>query len=371
MRQPTRGLSWPAQTGIPVEAEVYRGLLRDILEEINTGSHDHPKLRVAICDAVSAADRGEKTLIFCSRIATLEQLRREFDSEWEKRVLERWRRIYPGAARTSKYSTRGRETTHGSEGVTLSSRPAFIGRRTHCFSRSRKFHCRTVVPAAAWAIERLPDIVRDANQLLKTVRVGKTAAEKMDYQVAKRCVEQVAAVLWSADGRRPSNDPQALRNICADEYIRRGLDLKEDNHDIESTGDEQPRWEISERTARMVLGDGDSLWESLAGLLNTLAIPMRVRLVEQLARYLTYKQIPFLADLLTEAQLAGLSVESVESAALLEFIAEILADDPGANVDDPVTHILGILCSARPATARGDIGRPNQDRRLRTAHGRR
>lgn len=49
---------------------------------------------------------------------------------------------------------------------------------------------------------------------------------------------------------------------------------------------------------------------------------MRVRLVEQLARYLTYKQVPFLTDLLAEVLAAGLSVEPVESAAILQFMPQ-------------------------------------------------
>jgi hypothetical protein len=42
--------------------------------------------------------------------------------------------------------------------------------------------------------------------------------------------------------------------------------------------------------------------------------------VEQLARYLTYKQVPFLADLLTEAKAVGIATDPVESAALLAFL---------------------------------------------------
>ena len=314
--------------GIPDEAEVYRGLLGGILADIESGANDHPKLQSVIREALIAADRGEKTLIFCSRIVTLEQLRREFDGEWEERVLERWRRVYPGADIDQIFDTReGDETRQRGRHGQLQAR--FHRPQDALFLALREFHCRTIVPAAAWAIERLPEIVRDANQLLKTVRVGKTAAERLDYQVAKRCVEQAVAVLWSADGRRSGYDPEALRNICAGEYISVGFDLKEDGYENDSIGDERPRWEISERAARMVLGGDESLWESLTGLLNMLKLAVRVRVVEKLARYLTYKQVPFLADLLTEAQLAGLSVEPIESAALLEFMPRFWRTMPG------------------------------------------
>ena len=74
-----QGTILSTEDGIPVEAEVYRDLLRGILGEIESSAREHPKLQEVITDAVEAADRGEKTLIFCSRIATLEQLRRELD----------------------------------------------------------------------------------------------------------------------------------------------------------------------------------------------------------------------------------------------------------------------------------------------------
>ena len=45
-------------------------------------------------------------------------------------------------------------------------------------------------------------------------------------------------------------------------------------------------------------------------------------MVEQLARYLTYKEVPFLPDLLAGASDAGLSVDPIESTALLEFMPE-------------------------------------------------
>jgi Helicase conserved C-terminal domain len=70
----------------------------------------------------------------------------------------------------------------------------------------------------------------------------------------------------------------------------------------------------------MVLGQEGSLWDLFAGRLDALETDLRVRVVEQLARYLTYKQVPFLSDLLVEAAAAGLSVDPVESTAILDFL---------------------------------------------------
>ena len=75
-----------------------------------------------------------------------------------------------------------------------------------------------------------------------------------------------------------------------------GLDLAEDEFENDQPSDEQPRWEISERVAGLVLGRGGSLWERLSGSLDALEIDLRVRVVDQLARYLTYKQGLFLPE---------------------------------------------------------------------------
>ena len=315
-----QGTILAASDGIPVEAEVYHALLREILGEMESDGQNHPKLRDSISDALDAADRGEKTLIFCSRIATLEQLRRELDSIWECRLLERWRKVYPEAHADDIFDTREDDDTR-QRGRHSQLQARFHRPQDGLYLALRECHCRTVISAGAWAFDRLLDIVRNANALLQTVRVGKTSSERIDYQVAKRCVEHAASLLWLAD-HHESIPSDALRNLSDSNYVRFGLDLHKDDYETDSMGDEQPRWEISERVASLVLGDGDSLWESLTGSLEKLPPNMRVRLVEQLARYLTYKQVPFLSDLLAEVLAAGLPVEPVESAAILHFMPQ-------------------------------------------------
>ena len=305
---------------IPVEAEAYRTLLRQILGHMESGPQEHPKLKDAISDALDAADRGEKTLIFCSRIATLEQLRRELDSIWESRLLERWRKVYPFADSDDIFDTReADESRHRGRHALLQQR--FRSSQDALCLALREYHCRSVIDIADWANERLHEITRRANDLLQTLRVGKTSAERTDFQLAKRCVEQAAAMLWL------ENNPAApsfktLQNLCDPGYLRFGLDLEHDDYENDPAGNDLPVWQISERVARLVLGETGSCWASMSDLLNRLSPKIRVRLVEQLARYLTYKQVPFLADLLAETVAAGLSVEPVESAALLEFMPQ-------------------------------------------------
>lgn len=313
-----QGAILASEDGIPTEAEVYRDLLRKILSEIETSTHEHPKIYDVVSNALDAAEKGEKTLIFCSRVATLEQLRRELDTIWESRIVERWRRVYPKAGADEIFDTReDNDKRQRGRHSLLQSR--FHRPQDALYLALREPYLRTYVPVAKWALHRLSEVLRIANLLLQDIRVGKTAAERLDYQIAKRCVEQATLRHWIASGEAQGTDSEALTAILDPDYLRFGLDLIKDDFEDESFGDERPQWHISERVARLVLGGG-SFWKAFSAPLNQLDRKLRVRVVEQLARYFTYKQVPFLSDLLTEASAAGLTMDSVESIALLEFM---------------------------------------------------
>lgn len=314
--------------GIPDEAEVYRELLRRLLGEIESNAHEHPKISDVIADALDAAERGEKTLIFCSRVATLEQLRRELDAVWESRILERWRRVYPCAASTDIFDT------HEGDDKRQRGRHSLLQARFHrsqdaLYLALREPYLRTLVPLADWALQRLPDVTDGANRILQCARVGKTAAERLDYQLAKRCVEQAVAELLIQNDASGVGVSDSVESLLDADYVRLGLDLTADDLENDSVGDEQPRWQISERVVQMVMGGEGSLWEGQADLLGALSTDLRVRVVERLARYLTYKQVPFLPDLLAEANAAGFAVDPVESAALLEYMPQFWQTNVG------------------------------------------
>ncbi|SAK99924.1 helicase [Caballeronia calidae] len=304
---------------IPVEAEAYRRLLREVLGDIESGPHDHPKVSYSVADALDAADRGEKSLIFCSRVATLEQLRRELDAAWESRILERWRRVYRGADATDIFDTReDRDKRQRGRHSLLQSR--FHRPQDALYLALREFHLCTATSSSDWALVRLPDIVEEANRILGGLRLGKTSAERLDYRVAKRCVEQAAARLGATAGAISPAEKQRVDELLDVDYTGLGLDALNDDAEHDAIGTESPQWHITDRTAETVLGRQGSLWGRQAELLSALPAKLHVKVVEQLARYLTYKQVPFLADLLASAKAAGISVDPVESSALLEFM---------------------------------------------------
>jgi hypothetical protein len=255
------------EDGIPPEAEVYRDLLRGVLAEIESSAQEHPKLKGAIADALEAADRGEKTLLFCSRIATLEQLRREIDAVWEARVLERWRRVYPEAGAEDVFDTR-EDDDRRQRGLHSLLQSRFHRPADALYLALREPYLRTLLPIADWARENLAKVVEEANALLGTVRVGKTAAERPDYQLAKRCVEQASVKRWSAGRRAKETRSAVASRLLEPDFVKLGLDLREDEYENDSIGDEKPKWKISERMAGMVLGSGGSLWEFLSAPLD-------------------------------------------------------------------------------------------------------
>jgi hypothetical protein len=323
-----RGAIFAIDKEIPPEAETYRELLREVLREITAGAHDHPKVKDVLTDALDAAEQGEKTLIFCSRIATLEQLRQELDRIWRKRILKRWQVVYPGATAADIFDTQDGDAKR------QRGRHSLLQARFHRSQDAlhlalREPYLRTLAPLAEWALQHLTAVTEEANRILQDARVGKTAAERVDYQLAKRCVEHAAARLWVRSDARNSGAADAIAPLLHPDYVLFGLDLAADDLEEDSVGDDQPRWQISERVAEIVVGTGGSLWERQADLLGALAHKLRVRVVEQLARFLTYKQVPFLADLLTEAKSAGIAMEPVESAALLEFMPRFWETDAG------------------------------------------
>ena len=346
------------EDGIPAEAESYRKLLQEILGEVEHGV-SHPKISKVLKDAIEAAECGEKTLIFCTRIATLEQLRRELDTAWESRVLERWQRVYPGAKANEIFDSR-EDDDKRQRGRHSRLRVRFHSPQDALYLALREPYLRTLGPLAdtdgrgyvvGRALRQSATVAKEANRILQDVRVGKTAAERVDYKIAKRCVEQASIRLWRSSDKSGDDESDSIRRLLDPDYVWLGLDLAKDDLEDDSIGsidDRQPRWEITDRIVRIVLGRGGSLWEGHSDLLDSLPLELRVRVVEQLARYLTHKQVTFLADLLAEANAAGLSIAPIESSALLKYIPSFWQTGTGQRWSELLRAFLGYFCQRDP-----------------------
>ncbi len=112
-------------------------------------------------------------------------------------------------------------------------------------------------------------ILELANTLLRDVKTTQTSASRIDYRIAKRCVEQAAfRVLDVASW--PVPDPRVARcvaHVLSPQYVHAGLDLEIDADEGDAAGEHVPTWTISD------LGSG-----AVAPLAwNLVAAPTRAR----------------------------------------------------------------------------------------------
>ena len=90
-------LSEEVRSNLDEASEAYRKMLQQVVGDLRDTHGGHPKVDHVVRDALSAAKRGEKTLIFCARVQTLNELKREIEAMWNDHMLGAWRRVYPGA----------------------------------------------------------------------------------------------------------------------------------------------------------------------------------------------------------------------------------------------------------------------------------
>ena len=300
------------------EVERYRGLLRDVLGQIADDREAHPKLRYVLQDALDAAEgQGEKTLIFCTRIETLRELQRELRRAWDERLLVRWRHAYPEAGFADIFGARD-DDEH------LRGRHAQLRDRFHRMQdllslALRERYLQTLLELGDWGERHLDEIVRRAQDHVSRIRTKPLAAERIHFGLLKRVVEVATVELRAhADPGWAARFATTIARILDPQYIDLGYDLVPDDLEDDVRGTHTPTWQVSHEHARVVVADRPHLWSYFTGDIYNLPEARRVRLIERLAHYLTFRAVPFLADLMASATTAGLDVHSVESARLLE-----------------------------------------------------
>lgn len=304
---------------LPPSAEAYRDLLRQILPSGSAGASGHPKVGKVVAEALQAARGGEKTLVFCARTETVRQLQAELGDAWEAGLVERWREVYPGSQAGDIFDTTDDETRQRGRHSLLQAR---FHRPQDALYLALREPCLREPWLAEWALLRLPALVAEANVLLAAERVGKTAAERVDYAIARRCIRRAAIRLWER-AHVPSDEAALLLEAALPH-----------EHSSQAGGEPlnaAPTWSIGEVLARTVIGSGATLWSGHSEVLARFPARTRDRVVEQLARYLTYKQVPFLAELLSFAAAAGVRVDPVESGGLLEALPTFWGTPAGSG----------------------------------------
>ncbi|AKT41239.1 SNF2-related protein [Chondromyces crocatus] len=304
---------------LPPSAEDYRKLLRSVLDKLGARPSDHPKLNFVMTDALEAAERGDKTLVFCTRVETLSDLASELKEAWMERLLERWRVAYPGATRDDIFDTTTRDKD--TRGRHARIRTRFHDPQDALYLALRERYLQSLLTMGPWAEDHLDEIIELANERRSQLRTTKTRASRLDYGHLKRCVEQAAATLWRTHCPTEGADYEhQLDVLTSPDFLTLGLDLELDDLENDERGRECPTWEIGHDAARLVVQHRPHLWGYLSSALYGLNRKIRVGVVERLARLLTHREVPFLADLLGAARASGLEVENLKSRELLDFV---------------------------------------------------
>lgn len=311
--------------------ERYRGLLRDILKNLSDERDSHPKLSHVLDDVLRAAEeRGEKTLIFCARIQTLHELQRKLHEAWEDRLLDRWRRTYPDATHSDIFGERG-EDRHAR------GRHALLQQRFHrtqdlLYFALRERYLQTLLDFEDWGERHLDAIVERAEPLLRQVRTGPTSAERVNFCILKRVVERAAVeVRREHDSVWARIFADVVQRICDPRFIPYGYDLVKDDLEDSEDGHLTPTWHISREHAQLVVSARPHLWTYFRGNMYGLPDERRIQLVERLARYLTARYVPFIADVLDYAKSAGLAVDTVSSRELLDHVDDFWQTPAGCG----------------------------------------
>lgn len=323
------------------DAAVYRELLRRVLGHLSSDEGGHPKVDHVVADALSAVERDEKTLIFCTRTATLRELRRRIEHAWEQSLLERWRKVYPGANRDDVFEHKvgGKEVA----GHHSRLRDRFSRAQDALYLALRERYAGTLLRDFVPTVERRAQLVAGANELLRRQRVSPAQAERLDWALAKRCVEQALALqLRDAIARGETSvevDEQALEHLMDSRFIALGYDLEDDDVEQSARGASAPAWTIGEADVELVL-QRDHLWGYLTGPLLGFEPALRVRTVERLASYLVKRNVPFLPELLAFAQQQGLAMSHLEARELLPVIDRFWITEAGRRWVDRMRRFL-------------------------------
>ncbi len=340
--------------GVPPEVERYRTVLGAVLGEDRGKEPEHPKVYHVVRDALEAAGRNEKTLIFCARIETLRHLRKTLDHEWVSGyLLARWRKVLPGAAYETVF-----DSTEGTDkriGFHTRLRQRFQRGQDSLYLALRESYTQLVGVPHEFLREHIEEIVERANEKVPTLRTVPSRASSLDWQLAKRVLEQAAVEIWSA--RAPDDAAEQrewIERMTDPRFLTLGFDLARDDLEKDDTGESVPQWKLSTDIAEVVLIRQPGLWAYMKGTLEGFAPALRVQLVERIARYMLYREVPFLVDVLTAWKRAGHDPETIESRALLAFVDRFWGTEDGRRWIARTLEFATYLHS-RPHKQRGEI----------------
>lgn len=317
--------------------ESYRKLVQTIVRDLEDNHGGHPKIEHVVKSAIAAAERNEKTLIFCARRQTLQELKREIEHLWNDKLVERWQEAYPGVGPGDIFD----EVSDGERSRGRHSRlqSRFQRGQDLLYLALRERYVSSLLDASEFAEEHIDQVVSRANEILLEQRLPEAEARRPDWSIIKRCVEQATALLLLEHGASGEVDADVLARLTSPQFVALGFDLEADDVESASRGDHVAEWRIHADDVAPVIARVH-LWSFMRSPLIAVPAALRVRTVERLAAYLVSRYVPFLPDLLTFANKEGVDIENIESRALLPVVDRFWTSPKGRGWCDLFTAFL-------------------------------
>lgn len=357
------------------EVDAYRELIRAVL---GAAKDEHPKVASVLDEAMAAATRWEKVLLFCERNATITAVEQAITQRWMGGLLSRWQRLYPGTDWEGVFGAgTGDERTVG---VFQRWAARFTKGADQLSVALRESYPHTLfvpedepgLPDALW--RDIPWLLEAANEALRAQRTSGGSATRLDYRIARRCVD-VAVARWFArqDPGRLDRLGGVPRRLLDPRYPRLGIDLVEDEEEKQLTGDgDTPvTWSISEEVLRTLLDPTrPSIWFPFRAQMARIEdLTERGNVVEAVRTFLTRRQVPFILDVLERAGGAETSSQAFRDALERWWVApdcpwrqrvsELLDYLPRLGRDERA-EVLGEALKSGDFAARGNDGARRQ-----------
>lgn len=276
----------------------YRELLRKLLG-LKIVMRNHPKVSYVVEKTVALLIAGEKTLIFCERVHTAQAIKEQCEAYWKKHIDSLWREALPGAdgaAIRQAQKTRQKQFTTATSGYSVLLNENYVPAlfKNSTFIRSHK-----------------KQILELANSILEELRLTGTSVKRVNYKIAKRCLEHSALRFVQEQhpsllGRLHGQRKELAERIIDRSYLTDGIDSRfETAGSVAWTGGpgKKPEWKISQHLLNIILTTSyRGIWYSMRDELGKLPPEDRLQFVEAVKSFLTKQLVEFLPQLLARAR---------------------------------------------------------------------
>lgn len=259
----------------------------NVLKEMSIENIQHPKINSAACEVVDNLKKGEKTLIFCNRVETVDELRDSISKRLDKSYLTDIKKLFPEGGKKG-FENYCKRFYNKQDQTWFLLQENYIQSILVPIIKLCKSN-KSIMPTAK-------SIERDVSKMYK--RYNSTV--KSNYMYLKRIIEHIIFTKtldkikdWEIKvdkALRDSNKQNELisiaKNILNEKYISDGLSLTNQQDDInvdENIDNKQRR--ISEKVIDNII-NYEGIWTRYKNILNQLEPKERDELVTSMIGFL-------------------------------------------------------------------------------------